>query len=127
MAIELYRAYSDLGIAYQETGNYKKAVEFHKKLLEDGPNDKVRGHGYVEAAYCLANLGELEKAAEYNEMGLKIFEKLNDRDMMAGYWRIRGVIHRQKGEYDKSLESFKKSYRARRFLKGEVDEYRNDE
>ncbi len=61
-------------------------------------------------------LGEWDKALEYYEKDLKIFEKLGDVQGMAQTYGNLGLVYDSKGEWDKALEYYEKSLKIKEKL-----------
>lgn len=122
---ELLRARSNLGIAYRVRGDFVQGLKLHEKVIADTDNECIKGHGYIEAAYCLALLGKNGDTMERAEEAKSIFEGLENGDMVAGYWRVLGVVKRNGGDLGGSLECLEKALKLNTSPKEEP--YYNDE
>ncbi|MCH8318855.1 MAG: tetratricopeptide repeat protein, partial [Bacteroidetes bacterium] len=108
----------NMGIVYQNQGNYKKAIEYYLESLEIS---ETLGNK-MAVALCLNNIGsayddqgDLEKAMNYYQRSLKIKEELAGKDSTVSYKRAIasslkniGVLQTQKGDYEKAIEFTKK-------------------
>jgi tetratricopeptide (TPR) repeat protein len=90
------------GIAYMQTGKFKKAISYLDKA---DPKDQFLSAAVLSAkASCYAELGKLEKAAGiYEEAGEK-----STSDFSAQYWKNAGIHYEQAESYGKALECYEK-------------------
>lgn len=54
-----YKAYNEIGIAYYDLKDYKKAIRYYTKALQLNPND---GETYFNRGKCYEALGDTVKA-----------------------------------------------------------------
>jgi tetratricopeptide (TPR) repeat protein len=103
---------NDLGLLYQDKGEWDKAIEYHQRSLEI--KEKVGDeHGM---AYTFNNLGtvyldkrEWDRAIEYYQRSLEIKEKVGDEHGMAPTFNNLGLLHKKKREWDKAIEYYQRS------------------
>jgi tetratricopeptide (TPR) repeat protein len=108
--------YNNIGLAWNSSGNYKRAVEYLNKSLEIGL--KVHGRFHPDIATNYNNLGEVwrslgeyKKAIECLKMAVEIGLAVNgDKHpgIVASYNNL-GETWRALGEYGKSIEYFMKA------------------
>ena len=81
---ELYQAYLELGYAYQELGNFRKAREYYAKLEAAG---KLSQATRLNIAYISAEVGSTKTAG--NELTALILDDPGDvaaRHTLARFW-----------------------------------------
>ncbi|MBY0461674.1 MAG: tetratricopeptide repeat protein [Alphaproteobacteria bacterium] len=106
----------ELGIIYFYLGRVNDAVKLLEqsyKIFKDNKNEELRAARYAVyiGAYNRLFLGNLQKAKELIENGLKTYEKFYGPDHIetAKILMYLGMIFRSLGKYNESLESFKRS------------------
>jgi tetratricopeptide (TPR) repeat protein len=98
---------SNLGYAYDDLGEYKKAIEYYEQSLaisrEIGdPRDESSGLGNLGVVY--RNLGEYETAIQYDEEALKMARETGDRQLEGMWLGNLGNAHASLGDYKKAME-----------------------
>jgi len=102
-----YYSYNNLGICYQNLGEYEKAIECFQKTLRDPSN-------YHDLEICYTNI--ISCAKEMNDKKLLIvninklentLEKLKDEILYQTYWSL-GLSYLYLGEKEKAINAFKK-------------------
>ena len=112
----LAQIYNNLGITYADTENWEKADASYSKSL--AYSDVVgivplKSYTFLNRAYTLCRMHDIEKAKEYNDKALRIISRLNDPLGMAEYYKIEGVINRELknwSEAERYLESALKDF-----------------
>src|SRR5260221_240895 len=98
------RAYNHLGWVYEvKFGNYVEAKKFYEKSLELDPNYKAIYNNY---AICLRDCGDLEKAMDVADRGLKV-----QSTYKPSLYSTIGTILEQQGKLDDALFNFKEALR----------------
>ncbi len=105
-------AYGNVGIIYQQWGQYSKAVEFDEKALAITRKiGDVQGEGQT-----LGNLGtvyydwgQYAKAVEFFEKSLAIKRKIGDVKGEGATLSNLGIIYLNWGQYAKAVEFYNKS------------------
>lgn len=102
----------NLGVAYQDLGEYRKAIEYHEQALNIAREISHRqGEGQ-----CLGNLGnayhrlgEYRNAIEYYEQALAIAREIGNRFSESNNLSNMGSAYRYLGEYRKAIEYYEQS------------------
>ena len=109
-------AYGLLGSAYENKGEYEKAIEYNEKCLAIykktlGPEHFSVAITYVNIGLVYKNKGEYDKAIGYYEKALTIFLKSlgADHPLVATTYVSIGAAYSNKGEYDKAIEYYEKA------------------
>ncbi|MGC0372443.1 MAG: hypothetical protein DGJ47_001156, partial [Rickettsiaceae bacterium] len=112
--------YNNLGIAYDNKGEYDKAIEFHQKSLDmylktyaSNPNHPDISMRYNNLGSTYSSKGEYDKAIEFHQksldMNLKTYaSNPNHPDIASNYINL-GASYMKKGEYDEAIKHYKKS------------------
>ncbi|MDH4223990.1 MAG: tetratricopeptide repeat protein, partial [candidate division Zixibacteria bacterium] len=88
------------GVSLSALGRYESALRVIHKAIDSNPKDVMAHNALVE---IFLELGNHKSASEEVEKSLRIDEKSVDT------WALKGRIEIEKQEYDKAIESFKKS------------------
>ena len=108
----LSMAYFNIGLIYDNEGNYEKALEFYgnslKINLEIGYK-KGTADSYNNIGGIYANQGNHEKAQEFYEKSLIIYEKIGYKKGMSDSYNNIGGIYISHGSYKKAQEFYEKS------------------
>jgi len=104
-------AYGNLGNACQSLGEYRKAIEYHKKHLKIAKEIGDRGgegRAYESLGNAYDSLSDYGKAIEYYEKHLKIAKEIRDRGGEGGTYGNLGRAYRSLGDYRKAIEYHEK-------------------
>ncbi len=104
-------ALGNLGVAYAELGDARKAIEFHEQsLIIDREIGDRRGEGIalgnLGAAYAI--LGDARKAIEFFEQALTIACEIGDRRDQGNALGNLGIAYKNLGDARKAIEFFEK-------------------
>lgn len=123
--------YNNLGVAYYQSGEYKKGIDWYQKEL--GIYKKIGNDSLVAGA--LYNLGlaykEIEaykKAMEELIRSARIFEHLDNQKELSAAWNAMGNIQLDLGDFNKSLMYHERALQVRekiQYMKGIADSYQN--
>ena len=69
----------------------------------------IQAKNLQETAIKLHKKGEWDKALEFYEKSLKIYQKLGDKQGISSSYNNLGLLYKDKGEWDKALEFYEKS------------------
>ncbi|MBW1294537.1 tetratricopeptide repeat-containing sensor histidine kinase [Aquimarina litoralis] len=97
----------NLGITYRMKGDPKKALEIYNSMIigDENPNPDL----YVSIAICHLEMGNFEKALQYQNKALNIYsQETNNRSVAIALLNI-GAIYIEIDEANKALEYFEKS------------------
>ena len=94
---DLEDIYMNIAFEYENLGNFDKAIEFMKKVLEINP-----AHDYVPADLSLFfDLGNRsEEGIEY------LKDRIDNEPFAKGLWLGLGMLYRSKGRHDEALNCF---------------------
>ena len=102
-----YHSYNNLGICYQNLGEYEKAIEFFKKSVSDPTN-------YKELKICYVNILSCAKDMKYETLMINTLKKLETilknlegEIFYQTYWNIGKIYLHLKDEI-KAREAFEK-------------------
>jgi hydrogenase-4 transcriptional activator len=115
-------------IAYNNAGDYPKAVALLKSILEEAEAGDLRhlfGGIYVALARVYRKLNEFPIARDNAEKGLKYFRETGDWRGMAESYHLIAVSLQQSGNSEKSLEFYNQAIkiigdRSAPFLLGKI-------
>ena len=96
---------NNLGISYNDMGDYGKAIECYKKALEIGKNALGNNHPDIALYYnnlgsSYYSIGDYKRAIEYHEKALEIN---NHPDVTLSYNNL-GTAYSRLGDYNKAIE-----------------------
>ncbi len=100
---------TDLGTAYLQLGEYRRAFELHEKALKIARRiGNVRGEGSALGSMGLAysNLGEYQRAIELYEKRLKIARRIGDIRGEGSVLGNMGTAYLYLGEYRRAIELY---------------------
>ena len=96
-----------------KTGNYSSAISHLKKLSrvvkELGYGDKVEQGNLDVISSVYTSMGKYKSAIIDLEKGLKVYENINDREMIAYCYAMLGMNHYLDENYQVALDYLKKS------------------
>jgi tetratricopeptide (TPR) repeat protein len=97
----------NLGLAYSDLGEYRRAIEYHEQHLtiarEIGDRRGESGAlGNLGSAYC--SLGEYRRATEYYEQQLAIAREIGHRRGEGNALTGLGIAYDSLGEYRRAIE-----------------------
>jgi predicted ATPase len=107
---QISRAYNNLGDVYMKKTEYDKAIEYFEKCLDivKVTGDlNLKGFGIANIGECRIRMGQPEHAPDYIDRALKIFEKVDNKYMIAQMYNYKAQIARHAKEYDTSDALFK--------------------
>jgi tetratricopeptide (TPR) repeat protein len=99
--------YCNLGRAYQNLGNFSKALEHHKEhrtMAKEVGNRAGECHAYGNLGIAYRWQGDYAKAIEYHAQDLTIAKEVGDRA-----WEVRvhgnlGIAYRSQEDFSKAIE-----------------------
>ena len=115
----------NLGLTYQNLGQYNKAIDFHQQSLAIS---KEIDDFYTEAV-SLGNLGSVynnleqyQKALDFYKQSLAIVKQIGDRNMEAVLINNLGSVYLDLGQYNKAIDFSQQSLALRK----EIGDLRNE-
>lgn len=100
-------AYSYLGRAYDDIGQYLKAIDCHEKHLEISVELVDRDDEMIACCNlgtAHKNIGQFKEALGYHERQLKLSKELGDTETEALAFCRMGITYWKSGQYGKALE-----------------------
>jgi tetratricopeptide (TPR) repeat protein len=103
--------WSRLGQLLLKLNQFDKAEELYKVLLEQTSDDSEKAHYYNQLGYCKNNQGDYEKATEYYEQGLEIYQRTlpSNHPLLATFYNNIGAVYENVGQYSKALSVHEKA------------------
>src|SRR5207302_699256 len=92
-----------LGQLMIKLGQFNKAEELYKILLEQPSNEGEKGYLFHQLGYIKNSQGNYVEAVEFYEKSLEIYQKTlpaNHPDLASSYNNI-GMVYNHMGEYSK--------------------------
>lgn len=118
-------ALGNLGLAYMDLGEARKAIELYEQNLEivRQTNDRLgQGAALGNLGIAFANLGETRKAIEFHEQSLLITREVGDRRGEASTTNSLGIAYGDLGETIKAIELLEQS----RLISREIGDRRGE-
>jgi tetratricopeptide (TPR) repeat protein len=121
-------ALGNLGIAYSELGEYRRAIEYHEQQLQivreigDRPGESS-GLGCLGLAY--KDLGEYQRAIECLEQALQIAREKSDRRRESQTLGNLGLAYNGLGEYRRAIEHYEQHLQIAREIGDRLGEGRS--
>lgn len=104
---------SYIGNYYINQTNYKKAIQFFRKLVAYKPFDYNTcvevGHGYGDMAFCYFAMGEHEKALRYNSKALALFNQTDNYTGRGGIYDNMALVSLYTKNYAEADHYFNKA------------------
>ena len=110
-------AYNNIGVVYNDLGDYDKALEHHNKALEIqkdvlGEKHRDTASSYNNIGCVYDNMGDYDKALEYHNKALEITKEVlgeKHADTAISFYNI-GNVYNRLGNYNEALEQFIKAF-----------------
>jgi len=111
---------NNLGIVFDDWGQYDKAVEYYEKSLaikRELKDRKGEGQTLNNLGNVFADWGQYGKAVDYYEKSLAIKRELKDRKGEGQTLNNLGNVFMDWGQYDKAVDYYEESLAIKRELK----------
>ncbi|MEM2943800.1 MAG: tetratricopeptide repeat protein [Methanomassiliicoccales archaeon] len=108
-AKELAKVYTSLGNDYRFTNQYEKSFEINNKAIDlanSSGDINTQGYALSNAVALYIEIGDLEKAEGALKRAIEIFQKIDDKIMMATMRLYRGYLYVNKSEWNWAKEEF---------------------
>lgn len=109
-SVNIGDAFNNMGNAYLIVEKFSEAEKYLKKALEIynkmNLSESEKLITYKNLARSVSDINESEK---YMNLAYKVVEKENNAFKSSAFYLTAGEMYRQKGFFDKSIESFEKS------------------
>ena len=102
----------NLGLAYADLGEPRKAIEFYEQQLSiarEIGDRRGEGNALGNLGIAYADLGEPRKAIEFHEQALKIFREIGDRRGEGNVLGNLGLAYSNLGEPRKAIEFYEQA------------------
>lgn len=103
----LARLYNNIGMTYGEDGNWLKANESYGKSLSISDTHglaPMKSITFLNRALASVHLANFEEAEEYNFKAFRILSQSKDELGLAEYYKIGGIIEREKRSWAQARE-----------------------
>lgn len=97
--------YNNIGMTHADENNWEDANKFYSRSLtisDEMGLISLKSITFLNRAYALAMLNELESAREYNLKAHRLLERLKDELGLAEYHKIQGIIERIEGDWQEA-------------------------
>jgi len=111
------RISNNLGVLNLSREKYDVAAEYFEKTIascRSQMNIEVLGAALVNAGYCYARVGDIERSLRYSDEAVSIFKEPNNLNMLALAYRNYGFVEFHNSNLQTGFEWFEKSVRAAR-------------
>jgi len=111
------RISNNLGVLNLSRERYLAAAEYFEKTINScriQHNTEVLGAALVNAGYCYAKTGRIDKSLTYTDEAVSIFKEPNNQNMLALAYRNYGHVEFSNSNLQKAFEWFEKSVRTAR-------------
>jgi tetratricopeptide (TPR) repeat protein len=104
--------YTNLGLAYYELGDVRRAIEYYNKSLEidreigDKAGESI---GYTNLGLAYHSRGDFKKAIEYHENSLEINIKIRDKAGESKCYGNLGLAYHSLGDFKRAIKCHNKS------------------
>lgn len=108
----MMKALDQMSKLYSTQSKYSEAIEVAEKLRKlatESKSDKMLGRSLIALGSIYGELGFKERTSELAFSGLKIFEKIGDKQGISESLGIIGILFSSQGQYDKALEYLNKA------------------
>lgn len=105
---------NNIGLVYNDMGDYEKAMKFHLKTLklrEEMKDEKGIAKSLLNIGNVYLNQENLEEALKYYEKSAQICEKINLLVDLANNYNNMGNIYKRQKKNEKAIEVFEKAAR----------------
>jgi tetratricopeptide (TPR) repeat protein len=102
-------ALGNLGLAYNNLGEYQRAIDYHEQSLavkREIGDRRGEGNSLGNLGIAYKNLGEYQRAIEFHEQRLAIAREIGDRRGEGQALGNLGVAYQNLGEYQRAIEYY---------------------
>jgi len=124
--LDLSLLYNEVGLVFENDGQYDRAIKYYKKSLSieenvGGKEHKNMATGYNNIAMAYKEKGEYKNALKYLNQSLTINKKVmgEEHESTAISYNNIGLVYWKKGDYNNALENHQKSLTIRKEVLGE--------
>ena len=101
------KAYSNLGNAYDNLGDLKKAIEYHNlhlQITKEVGDRRGEGNAYGNLGNAFYSLGDFKKAMQYLNLHLEIAKEVGDKHAEGKSYGNLGNAYHSLGDSKKAIE-----------------------
>lgn len=123
--------YSNLGVAYYQTGDYRKGIDAYKLSLgvyQQIDNDSLVAGALLNLGLAYKEIGAFKQATKELTNAARLSERYGNRQELSAAWNAIGNIQKDAGNFSKALVYHQRALRIRkdiRYNKGIADSYHN--
>lgn len=108
------KATINMGDLWMKYGEYEKALDCSVRafeVAERSGNILFKAFGTFNIGECRMKMGMFEEALPYIDRSMRIFERIEDTNMVGLCHQLKGVIHRELGDHEGSEAQFRSAMR----------------
>lgn len=123
--------FNNLGVAYYQTGSYKKGLDAYELSLDvykTLKNDSLVAGALLNLGIAYKDIGAFKRATSVLTNGARLSEHYGNQKELSAAWSAIGSIQRETENYEKALEYHQRALRIRKLIgydKGIADSYHN--
>ena len=123
--------FNNLGVAYYQTGAYKKGLDAYELSLDAYKklkNDSLIAGALLNLGLAYKEIGAFKQATSVLTNAARLSEHYGNQQELSAAWNAIGNIQRETGNYVKALEYHRRALSIRKAIgydKGTADSYHN--
>lgn len=123
--------FNNLGVAYYQTGSYKKGLDAYEKALEIYQrlhNDSIEASAILNLGLAYKEIGASKQAISLLTKAARLDEKYGNQQELSSAWNAIGNIQLYEGNFEKALDYHQRALKIRQRIgydKGTADSYNN--
>ena len=123
--------FNNLGVAYYQTGDYKKGLDAYERSLDAYrklKNDSLIAGALLNLGLAYKGIGAFKQATSAITQAARLSERYGNQQELSAAWNAIGNIQRETGNYTKALEYHWRALKIRKSIgynKGTADSYHN--
>lgn len=98
-----------IGSSLSQLSNFSDAIKYNERAIESGKvsgNLELQGYALHNAAVIYLEIDEMGQAEEYIISAIKIFEKLDNQQVLADLHMLKGAMYGKRMEWEWAKEEF---------------------
>lgn len=103
----------DIGEYEKALDNFENALRIKKEIFPNTISKSIADTLHIIGRAC-SRIGKYRKSIEYHEQALLIYENLKEDSDIATELKHMGLVYNYTGEYEKAIDSYKKSIEINR-------------
>jgi two-component sensor histidine kinase len=123
--------FNNLGVAYYQTGDYKKGLDAYELSLNTYrklKNDSLVAGALLNLGLAYKEIGAFKQATSVITQAARLSERYGNQQELSAAWNAIGNIQRETGNYVKALQYHRRALHIRNSIgynKGTADSYHN--